>query len=1436
MRLSLVLLALIAGCVGNVGERSCAGDDDCLQGGERGTCAVAAGGIRACVFASTKCVDGEWGVLSPGGLGGRCRVLDGGMVVAAGDASIDAPIDSSTGETVDAGPVDASVDAPFETIVDGGVDGSVDGNAPTEVLLSLSPTSANLGAAVTMSSGAEQRFDLQNVGNGASAALGVSVEGEAFVVTTDSCKGVSLGTRGTCSVTVAFRPRAAGKLTGALVIGDGNASARADLEGTGLTAGALSSTTASVDLGSTLQGTDGKDATITVRNTGETPIAAVASRLAQGTDFTIVTSTCSGALGILASCTVTVRFHPASPGSKLDSLIVEDGQGGSATTQLSGLGLAPGALSVDVTAIDLGSTVVGQTGTRADVTITNGGGVAVGAPAIALTDASNFAIVLDGCGGGLAPNASCMVGVAFTPTGAAGPKTGMLTIATTAGVSLQGVALAPGQLTLAAASPFGTVALGASSEAQSLQLVNAGDAPTGDLTIALSGADPASFVLDASACPTLLAGGAKCTLGVTFKPGAVGGRTASLTVAATPGGNVSAALAGTGSASVTVSKDGDGGGSVTSEPEGLSCGASCAASFTVSTVKLVATPDPTSTLSTWTGGGCSGSGDCTLTLDAAKTVKATFALKPPVLSITPANKDFGSVTLGQTSADVPFTVKNDGGMPSSVISAGTGDASYVVAGGTCIDNPLAPGATCTVLVGFHPTGTAGSKLDTLTVSATQGGNATASLSGSALTPGKLTLSPATHDFGSLARGAMSAASDFTVTNTGESPADMVGATLSDTTNFTISANSCPTTLPAQMTCTVSVKFTPQTVGAKDSVSLTASASPGGSASATVQGVGTAQITVTSGSGGKVTSADSAIDCGTTCTGTFSSTPVALTAMPDADHSFSSWSGDCTGSGACSVPLDAAQKNVTATFAALPTANLSLAITDAPDPVLHDGDLKLTLKVTNAGPDSATGVSLVDTLGANTSFLSVTTPQGTCPAPTGSTMTCSLGTIASGASVSVVLHVKPTAVGSVQSSATVSGGQRDPDPNDNADTETTAVSKSTDLQYTVTDTPDPVQGGATLTYNVTVKNLGPDSATGVVADQIYAGTFVNATPSQGSACTAASSHVTCPLGSLAKNATATVQIQTTAPTNVTGMSKTGSASGYEGDPVASNSSDMVTTTVNQGYTLTVTGVTGSTHVGNDPNDPNNPGVHIDCPGTCSASFPAGKVVTLVARGDNISKRFSSWTGCDSAGSARNACKVTMSAAKTVTVSFATFGTNNLVFVSSTTTAPNIGIAAFDSKCNSLATAAGINPGGNSYVAWLSLAGPNPNDSGGSTGALSRLQSATVFDRVDGKTFSSKRPVDVVYSDHVEVGDVNNPIEVDENDATVANASVWACTEGFYGQYKIQDGCCTNWSQQSLTTTVGNTSLKYRDWTENYANQYCSASRRFYCFMNTKNRSP
>jgi hypothetical protein len=79
---------------------------------------------------------------------------------------------------------------------------------------------------------------------------------------------------------------------------------------------------------------------------------------------------------------------------------------------------------------------------------------------------------------------------------------------------------------------------------------------------------------------------------------------------------------------LTIAKAGTGSGTVTSSAGGINCGTTCAAEFDSGTsLTLTAIPAGNSTFAGWSG-ACSGNGNCPVTIDAAKTVTATFGLVP----------------------------------------------------------------------------------------------------------------------------------------------------------------------------------------------------------------------------------------------------------------------------------------------------------------------------------------------------------------------------------------------------------------------------------------------------------------------------------------------------------------------------------------------------------------------------------------------------------------------------------------------------------------------------------------------------------------------------------------------------------------------------------------------------------------------------------------
>jgi hypothetical protein len=103
---------------------------------------------------------------------------------------------------------------------------------------------------------------------------------------------------------------------------------------------------------------------------------------------------------------------------------------------------------------------------------------------------------------------------------------------------------------------------------------------------------------------------------------------------------------------LTVTTSGNGGGSISSMPAGIQCGATCSASFPAgSTVVLTASPLAGSAFSGWSG-ACSGSSlACSVTVQQATTVTASFALTTPTLSVQVA----GSGRITSTPAGIDCT-------------------------------------------------------------------------------------------------------------------------------------------------------------------------------------------------------------------------------------------------------------------------------------------------------------------------------------------------------------------------------------------------------------------------------------------------------------------------------------------------------------------------------------------------------------------------------------------------------------------------------------------------------------------------------------------------------------------------------------------------------------------------------------------------------------
>jgi hypothetical protein len=120
---------------------------------------------------------------------------------------------------------------------------------------------------------------------------------------------------------------------------------------------------------------------------------------------------------------------------------------------------------------------------------------------------------------------------------------------------------------------------------------------------------------------------------------------------------------------LTIAESGTGKGQVTSSPAGINCSAGsnqCAAQFAVGTqVTLTPAASAGSSFVGWSGGGCSGTAPCTLTLSANTMVTGSFVpgttTSPLVASVVPSSQ---SVEVG-TAATATATIINGGSTTAS---------------------------------------------------------------------------------------------------------------------------------------------------------------------------------------------------------------------------------------------------------------------------------------------------------------------------------------------------------------------------------------------------------------------------------------------------------------------------------------------------------------------------------------------------------------------------------------------------------------------------------------------------------------------------------------------------------------------------------------------------------------------------------------------------
>lgn len=392
-----------------------------------------------------------------------------------------------------------------------------------QTTISVNPAALTFLGQAAQTTSAVQTITVTNTGLIALSVSAVSTTGD--FAETDTCSGQSIPPQSTCQIAVTFDPSQAGSLSGTLVIYGNFASGdfTVPLGGTGLAPASVTLQPSYLTWPATTVGSAAASQIVTVNNNGGSP-AAMQSETVTG-DFSIVGNTCAASLAAQTSCSVTIVFQPTASGSRTGALTVID-SAGTQTVPLSGTGETAPTDTLSSTSLLFASQTVGTTSPAQQITVTNSGDEPLTqiAPAIS----GPFTLV-NNCLPTLQGHSSCALLVAFAPL-SAGSASGLLSFQDeyrTQLVQLSGTGIAPpGISAIPAAIAFGSIAVGSTSAAQLLTVTNnSGSAASG-----LAASVTAGFAIVSNNCPSALAVGSSCQIGITFSPPSTGPATGTLTL------------------------------------------------------------------------------------------------------------------------------------------------------------------------------------------------------------------------------------------------------------------------------------------------------------------------------------------------------------------------------------------------------------------------------------------------------------------------------------------------------------------------------------------------------------------------------------------------------------------------------------------------------------------------------------------------------------------------------------------------------------------------------------------------------------------------------------------------------------------------------------------------------------------------------------------
>ncbi len=398
--------------------------------------------------------------------------------------------------------------------------------------------------------------------------------------------------------------------------------------------------------------------------------------------------------------------------------------------------------------------------------------------------------------------------------------------------------------------------------------------------------------------------------------------------------------------------------------------------------------------------------------------------------------NFGNVPVGDTGTQT-FTITDSGTTPLVIVSI-VPPAGFTESDTCNIPAPISPGGSCTVTVNFMPTADGIVTGNLVVTDNYPSANSTTNISLTGNGEPPPTLLPATLGFGNQTQGSTSAPQTVTLTNATLDTLTIssVVTTGTNATDFAPTSN-CGTSVPSGGTCTITVTFTPTTVGA-ESGSLVVNSTPTQPAPVALTGTGTAGPTISPTSlsfGNQIQGTTSAPQTLTVTNNTgqvFTITGVTTTGTNAGDFLPQSACGSSLANGAsCIITVsfmpstsgaESASLNVNGTPAG--AAPVPLSGTGTPPPVLSPSSVAFgTLEVGTTS--AAQTVTLTNNSGVTITITSVATSSGNAadfkPASACGT------TLANGASCTISVTFTPSLAAAETSLLTVSATPASPSP-------------------------------------------------------------------------------------------------------------------------------------------------------------------------------------------------------------------------------------------------------------------------------------------------------------------------------------------------------------------------------------------------------------------------